>query len=184
MTRDIQDRLEMFGSTAVIHRIALTYVRSSSTRRRRTPRRRPMPATPRMPSGSAMSSWELDAFEPRVIVDLIREAVRRGSTPTPGRKRWIGSRPAAISWARCRSSGTTWSSIWGTGTRMADVPKMRPKKTPAASGGYSGCPDMDPEGVGPYDSKDDVLDDMHGLERFYKYLDVPGYTTIEDLRQR
>lgn len=66
---------------------------------------------------------------------------------------------------------------------MADVPKMRPKKR-GGKWWILGCPDMDPEGVGPYDSKDNALDDMHGLERFYKYLDVPGYTTIEDLRQR
>jgi hypothetical protein len=44
-----------------------------------------------------------------------------------------------------------------------------------------GVPDMDP-GCGPYGSKADAEDDMHGMERFYKYSHLPGYMTTEKPR--
>ena len=81
MTRDIQDRLEMFGSTAVIHRIALTYAQVE----RYTPPPNPAKTTDARYASYAErfgdDSWELDALEPRVIVDLIREAVRARIDP-------------------------------------------------------------------------------------------------------
>ena len=75
MTRDIQDRLELFGSTAVIHRIALNFDQVEITARRRT---RPRQRTPAMKATGAIhgeESWELDALEPRTIVDLIRSEI-------------------------------------------------------------------------------------------------------------
>ena len=75
MTRDIQDRLEMFGSTAVIHRIALNFDQVETY----DPPPNPAKTTDaRYESYRVLhgeESWELDALEPRVIVDLIREAV-------------------------------------------------------------------------------------------------------------
>ena len=76
MTRDIQDRLELFGSAAVIHRIALVY--------RQIEQYNPPPNPAKTTDARYRSyankygdeSWELDALEPRVIVDLIREAVQ------------------------------------------------------------------------------------------------------------
>lgn len=38
---------------------------------------------------------------------------------------------------------------------------------------------MDPEGCGPYDNKAEAEDDMHGMERFYKYSHLPGYVTSD-----
>ena len=76
MTRDIQDRLEMFRSTAVIHRIALTFAQVEQY----TPPPNPAKTTDARYASYAErfgdESWELDALEPRVIVDLIREAVQ------------------------------------------------------------------------------------------------------------
>ena len=75
MTRDIQDRLTMFGSTAVIHRIALNFDQVENY----NPPPNPAKTTDaRYESYRVLhgeESWELDALEPRVIVDLIREAV-------------------------------------------------------------------------------------------------------------
>ena len=75
MTRDIQDRLGMFGSTAVIHRIALNFDQVETY----DPPPNPAKTTDaRYESYRVLhgeESWELDALEPHVIVDLIREAV-------------------------------------------------------------------------------------------------------------
>jgi len=76
MTRDIQDRLELFGSTAVIHRIALVYDQIEQY----TPPPNPAKTTDARYQSYAdkygSESWELDALEPSVIVDLIREAMQ------------------------------------------------------------------------------------------------------------
>jgi len=76
MTRDIQDRLQLFGSTAVIHRIALVYDQIEQY----SPPPNPAKTTDARYRSYANKygdeSWELDALEPRVIVDLIREAVQ------------------------------------------------------------------------------------------------------------
>ena len=42
-----------------------------------------------------------------------------------------------------------------------------------------GVPEMDPIGCGPYPTKDLAEDDMHGMERFYKNKDKPGYITTD-----
>lgn len=75
MTRDIQDRLELFGSTAVIHRIALNFDQIENY----NPPPNPAKTTDsRYESYRALhgeESWELDALEPRTIVDLIRNEI-------------------------------------------------------------------------------------------------------------
>ncbi len=75
MSRDIQDRLDMFGSSATIERIALTFDQVHEY----DPPPNPAKTTDaRYRSYADMygdESWELDALEPRVIVDLIRDAV-------------------------------------------------------------------------------------------------------------
>jgi hypothetical protein len=75
MSRDIQDRLELFGSTATIERIALTFDQVHEY----DPPPNPAKTTDaRYRSYADLygdESWELDALEPNVIVDLIRCAV-------------------------------------------------------------------------------------------------------------
>jgi hypothetical protein len=75
MTRDIQDRLELFGSTVVIHRIALNFDQVENY----DPPPNPAKTTDsRYESYRALygeESWELDALEPRTIVDLIRDEI-------------------------------------------------------------------------------------------------------------
>ena len=75
MTRDIQDRLELFGSTAVIHRIALNFDQVENY----SPPPNPAKTTDsRYESYRVLhgeESWELDALEPRTIVDLIRDEI-------------------------------------------------------------------------------------------------------------
>ncbi len=75
MTRDIQDRLDLFGSTATIHRIALNFDQVETY----NPPPNPAKTTDaRYASYEALhgtESWELDALEPSVIVDLIRNEI-------------------------------------------------------------------------------------------------------------
>ena len=75
MTRDIQARLELFGSTAVIDRIALNFDQIENY----NPPPNPAKTTDsRYESYRALhgeESWELDALEPRTIVDLIRDEI-------------------------------------------------------------------------------------------------------------
>lgn len=75
MTRDIRERLEMFGSLVVVRRIALNLDQV---------RRYSLPPNPAKLSDSrstdyvsqfGLESWELDALDPSVIVELIRSAV-------------------------------------------------------------------------------------------------------------
>ena len=54
------------------------------------------------------------------------------------------------------------------------MPKLRVKKR-KGEWWILGVPDMDPIGVGPYGTQGEAEDDMHGLERFYKYGDRKGY---------
>jgi hypothetical protein len=65
---------------------------------------------------------------------------------------------------------------------MMEVPKMRVKKR-GDEWWILGIPDMDPKGCGPYGSKADAEDEMHGMERFYKYSHLPGYMTTEKPRK-
>jgi hypothetical protein len=75
MTRDVQARLNLFGSTAMIHRIALNFDQVETY----NPPPNPAKTTDaRYESYAALhgdESWELDALEPSVIVDLIRNEV-------------------------------------------------------------------------------------------------------------
>lgn len=75
MTRDIQDRLRLFGSMADVRRIALNMDQIDEY----NPPPNPAKATDaRFQSYCDQfgdESWELDALEPRVIVDLIRDHV-------------------------------------------------------------------------------------------------------------
>jgi hypothetical protein len=66
---------------------------------------------------------------------------------------------------------------------MADVPKMRCKKRDG-EWWILGVPEMDPEGCGPYGTKADAEDDMHGMERFYEHYDEPGYFTVDPPREK
>jgi len=75
MTRDIQDRLELFGSTAVIRRIALVYDQIEQYNPPPNPAKTTDARYQSYANKYGDESWELDALEPRVIVDLIREAV-------------------------------------------------------------------------------------------------------------
>ena len=75
MTRDIQDRLELFGSTAVIHRIALVFDQIEQYNPPPNPAKTTDARYQSYADHFGEESWELDALEPRVIVDLIREAV-------------------------------------------------------------------------------------------------------------
>jgi len=76
MTRDIQDRLDMFGSTAVIHRIALVYDQIEQYNPPPNPAKTTDARYQSYAERFGEESWELDALEPRVIVDLIRQAVQ------------------------------------------------------------------------------------------------------------
>jgi len=75
MTRDIQERLEMFGSTAVIHRIALVYDQIEQYNPPPNPAKTTDARYQSYADKYGDESWELDALEPSVIVSLIREAV-------------------------------------------------------------------------------------------------------------
>ncbi len=76
MTRDIQDRLELFGSTAVIHRIALVFDQIEQYNPPPNPAKTTDARYQSYAERFGEESWELDALEPSVIVDLIREAVQ------------------------------------------------------------------------------------------------------------
>jgi len=76
MTRDIQDRLELFGSTAVIHRIALVFAQIEQYNPPPNPAKTTDARYQSYADRFGEESWELDALEPRVIVDLIREAIQ------------------------------------------------------------------------------------------------------------
>jgi hypothetical protein len=75
MSRDIQDRLELFHSTVSVRRIALTWDQVQEY----SPPPNPAKATDsRYQSYSEQfgdESWELDALEPNAIVELIRSEV-------------------------------------------------------------------------------------------------------------
>jgi len=76
MTRDVQDRLELFGANAVVERLALNTDQVEQYD--------PPPNPAKLTDSRAQAyirrhgreSWELDALDPRVIGDLIEEAIR------------------------------------------------------------------------------------------------------------
>lgn len=75
MTRDIQERLEMFGADVMVKRVALTMEQIDFY----TPPPNPAKLTDSRCWGYIQKfrneSWELDALEPKVITDLITEQV-------------------------------------------------------------------------------------------------------------
>lgn len=75
MTRDIQERLEMFGADVMVKRVALTIEQIDFY----TPPPNPAKLTDSRCWGYIQKfgneSWELDALEPKVITDLITEQV-------------------------------------------------------------------------------------------------------------
>lgn len=77
MTRDIQERLNLFGAETEVNRIALTYEQVE----RYTPPPNPAKITDSRCKGYIEKygdeSWELDALKPTVIHDLIVETVDR-----------------------------------------------------------------------------------------------------------
>jgi hypothetical protein len=75
MTRDIQERLEMFGSTATIDRIALTWEQIEEYGPPPNPAKTTDARYEKYREEFGDDSWELDALEPRVMADLIRDAV-------------------------------------------------------------------------------------------------------------
>lgn len=77
MTRDISDRLEMFMGGCKVNRLALNM---NQVRRYKPPPNPAKTADSRYRAYIAEfggESWELDALEPRVIADLISDAVTR-----------------------------------------------------------------------------------------------------------
>lgn len=75
MTRDIQERLDMFGADVMVKRVALTMEQIDFY----TPPPNPAKLTDSRCYGYIRQygneSWELDALEPKVITDLITEQV-------------------------------------------------------------------------------------------------------------
>ena len=76
MTRDIQDRLELFGCPLKMHRLAL----NMDQIKEHEPPPNPAKVTDSRFKGylriHGSESWELDALEPRVLAGLAREAVK------------------------------------------------------------------------------------------------------------
>ena len=63
---------------------------------------------------------------------------------------------------------------------MAECPyKMRVKKRGENEWWILGVAEMDPEGMGPYPSKEEAEWHMHAVENTWKYGDRPGYFTVD-----
>lgn len=75
MTRDIMDRLEMFGSMVEIRRIALNMDQIEEYNPPPNPAKTTDARYDKYWEEHGHDSWELDALEPKVLVDLIRTKV-------------------------------------------------------------------------------------------------------------
>ena len=75
MSRDIQERLDLFGSSATIERIALTFDQVQEYEPPPNPAKTTDARYRTYADTYGDGSWELDALEPTVIADLIRQAV-------------------------------------------------------------------------------------------------------------
>lgn len=75
MTRDIQERLEMFGADVYVKRIALTMEQIEFYNPPPNPVKITDSRCGKYISMYGNESWELDALEPKVITDLIKEQV-------------------------------------------------------------------------------------------------------------
>ena len=75
MTRDIQERLEMFGADVYVKRVALTMEQIEQFNPPPNPAKITDSRCDKYISMYGYESWELDALEPKVITDLIRSEV-------------------------------------------------------------------------------------------------------------
>lgn len=77
MTRDIEDRLKIFMGGVELHRLALNMDQIEQYDPPPNPAKTTDSRAKAYIAAFGNDSWELDALEPRVIVDLIRTAVNR-----------------------------------------------------------------------------------------------------------
>lgn len=75
MTRDIQDRLEMFGADVIVRRVALTMNQIDHYNPPPNPAKITDSRCGRYIAQYGHESWELDALEPKVITTLINQEV-------------------------------------------------------------------------------------------------------------
>lgn len=75
MTRDIQDRLEMFGADVIVKRVALTMNQIDHHNPPPNPAKITDSRCGRYIAQYGHESWELDALEPKVITTLINQEV-------------------------------------------------------------------------------------------------------------
>lgn len=75
MTRDIQERLEMFGADVYVKRVALTMEQIEQFNPPPNPAKITDSRCDKYIAMYGYESWELDALEPKVITDLIRNEV-------------------------------------------------------------------------------------------------------------
>ena len=75
MTRDIQERLEMFGADVYVKRVALTMNQIQTYNPPPNPAKITDSRASKYIDQYGNESWELDALEPKVITDLIKKQV-------------------------------------------------------------------------------------------------------------
>ena len=75
MTRDIQERLEMFGADVFVKRVALTMNQIQTYNPPPNPAKITDSRASKYIDQYGNESWELDALEPKVITDLIKKQV-------------------------------------------------------------------------------------------------------------
>lgn len=76
MTRDIQERLDMFGADVIVKRVALTMEQINTYNPPPNPAKITDSRCGKYIAEFGDESWELDALEPKVITDLIKEQVK------------------------------------------------------------------------------------------------------------
>lgn len=77
MSRDIQDRLIMFGSSAKVERIALTMEQIEEQQPPPNPAKTTDSRYRQYREKYGDDSWELDALDPRYMVELVTKAIKR-----------------------------------------------------------------------------------------------------------
>lgn len=75
MTRDIQERLDMFGADVFVKRVALTMEQINTYNPPPNPAKITDSRCGKYIAEFGNESWELDALEPKVITDLIKDQV-------------------------------------------------------------------------------------------------------------
>lgn len=75
MTRDIQDRLYLFGSTVIVQRIALTMEQIEEYQPPPNPAKTTDSRYASYISEYGEESWELDALDPRILTELIQDSI-------------------------------------------------------------------------------------------------------------